>query len=245
LLTTRHRHAEASMHEVERGLDLVGAIGIPPAETRLVLDLPAGSRRNAERRRMALQGTPGRDPGRPLVVVHPGCSMPARAYPAQQYAEVIDALVAGLNATVALTGVEAERELTATITARLSPAARARTHDLAGELAFADVCACIAEADLVVTNNTGPMHVAAATRTPVVALFALTNPPEQWRPWQVPHRLLNHDVPCRLCYSRICPYEQECISTVSASEVVAAARELGIGAGYSMRIGEPVFAEGV
>ena len=245
LLTTRHRHAEPSMHEVERGLDLVGAVGIPPAETRLVLDLPAESRRNAQRRRMALAGTPGRDPGRPLVVVHPGCSMPARAYPAERYVEVIDTLAAGLNATVALTGVEAERELTARITTELSPAARARTHDLAGDLAFADVCALIAEADLAVTNNTGPMHVAAATGTPVVALFALTNPPEQWRPWQVPHLLLNHDVPCRICYSRVCPYDQQCISTVSATEVVAAARELGIGAGSTTRIGEPVFAEGV
>ena len=75
---------------------------------------------------------------------------------------------------------------------------------LAGELDFAELCALIERADMMITNNTGPMHLAAAVKTPVVALFALTNPPEQWGPWRVPHRLLYHEVACRLCYQRIC-----------------------------------------
>src|SRR3712207_900419 len=100
LLTTRHRHPEALLHEVERGLDLVGAVGILPADRRLVLDLPDDARRRVHQRRLALTGTPAHDPGRPLVVVHPGCSMPARTYPAERYGEVVDALVGELNATV-------------------------------------------------------------------------------------------------------------------------------------------------
>src|SRR3712207_1221244 len=70
------------------------------------------------------------------------------------------------------------------------------------------------------------MHVAAAVKTPVVVLFALTNPPEQWGPWRVPHRLLNHEVPCRLCYSRVCPYTHDCLRRVSPATVVAAAADL-------------------
>jgi len=84
----------------------------------------------------------------------------------------------------------------------------------------------VAAADLTVTNNTGPMHVAAAVKTPVVALFALTNPPAQWGPWRVPHRQLYHEVPCRLCYSRVCPHGQECLRLVTPAMVVAAAEEL-------------------
>jgi ADP-heptose:LPS heptosyltransferase len=91
---------------------------------------------------------------------------------------------------------------------------------------FAGLCALIERADLTITNNTGPMHVAAAVKTPVVALFALTNPPAQWGPWRVPHRQLFHDVPCRLCYSRVCPYGQECLSLVTPAQVVEAATEL-------------------
>jgi ADP-heptose:LPS heptosyltransferase len=70
------------------------------------------------------------------------------------------------------------------------------------------------------------MHIAAAVKTPTVALFALTNPPEQWGPWHVPHHLLNHDVPCRLCYNRACPYEHDCLRQVTPETVVTAASDL-------------------
>ena len=93
-------------------------------------------------------------------------------------------------------------------------------------LPFPQFCALLEAADLVITNNTGPMHVAAAVGTPVVALFALTNPPEQWGPWRVPHRLLWREVPCRLCYSRICPTTHDCLVGVPPPRVVEAALAL-------------------
>ena len=70
------------------------------------------------------------------------------------------------------------------------------------------------------------MHIAAAVKTPVVALFALTNPPEQWGPWHVPHRQLYHDVSCRICYNRICPYNHECLRLITPEMVADAAEEL-------------------
>ena len=108
-------------------------------------------------------------------------------------------------------------------------------HPCAGTLAFAERCAAIAAADLTITNNTGPMHVAAALKTPVVTLFALTNPPEQWGPWHVPHRQLYHEVACRICYSRVCPYGHECLRQVSPAMVVDAAAELLAEASMALR----------
>jgi hypothetical protein len=70
------------------------------------------------------------------------------------------------------------------------------------------------------------MHISAAVKTPVVALFALTNPPEQWGPWRVAHRQLYHDVPCRICYQRVCPYQHECLRLVTPEMVVENAAEL-------------------
>lgn len=222
LLTTRHKHPERPMHEVERALDLVGAIGFGASADDLVLSVP-GAARAALAARLGERGIAGR---RPLIAVHPGCSMPARTYPWEQYAAVVDRLVADLGATVALTGVADEAALIDRIYDRLRPETRRATHRLAGALPFAEFCALVEAADLTVTNNTGPMHVAAAVKTPVVALFALTNPPEQWRPWRVPHRLLNHDVPCRICYSRVCPHGHECLRLVGPEAVVAAAADL-------------------
>ena len=279
LLTTRHKHPERLMHEVERGLDLVGALGITTEARDLVLRVPPAARERMWARVEAVRdgeasgqgnvpgqisvaarhGAPGqqvrpRAGGRrvnprlsavrrrepclrglkteaygyagPLVVVHPGCSMPARTYPWEQFAQVVELLVAELGARVALTGADNEAELVGRIYGRLSARARRSTLPLAGALAFDELCALIEAADLTITNNTGPMHISAAVKTPVVALFALTNPPEQWGPWQVPHRQLYHEVACRLCYARVCPYGHECLALVTPVQVVAAAREL-------------------
>ena len=222
LLTTRHKHPERMMHEVERGLDLVGAIGIRTKDRSLRLAVPDDAR-DEVRATLALRRI---DRSRPLVVVHPGCSMPARTYAWERFVEGAQQLVEEDAATIVLTGVAGERELAERIRGGVEGTARDSVFSLAGELSFPGLCALIETADLTITNNTGPMHVSAAVGTPVVALFALTNPPEQWGPWQVPHRLLNRDVPCRICYSRVCPYGHECLSLVTPTDVVAAAREL-------------------
>jgi ADP-heptose:LPS heptosyltransferase len=217
LLTTRHQHPDRMMHEVERGLDLVAAAGFVTGDTDLVLRVPEEAR---ERLRamlpLILRGCTG-----PLVVVHPGCSMPARTYSWERYADVCNEAVRQLGATVVLTGAESEREMVARIATR----AERDPICLAGELSFPLFCALIEAAHAVITNNTGPMHIASALKTPVVALFALTNPPEQWAPWHVPHRQLYREVPCRLCYSKICPRGHECLA-VGAGVVVAAAADL-------------------
>ncbi len=222
LLTTRHKHPERMMHEVERGLDLTAALGIDTEERALVLEVPSEARRAIA----DLLATYRVEAGQPLVVVHPGCSMPARTYPWEMYAEVCDLLVQRSGATVFLTGAEDERALVGRIVERLAPEHRSQVIPLAGMLPFPEFCALIEAADLTITNNTGPMHIAAAVKTPVVALFALTNPPEQWGPWRVPHRQLYHDVACRLCYSRVCPYGHECLRLVTPQMVVEAASDL-------------------
>ncbi|MFN8499511.1 MAG: glycosyltransferase family 9 protein, partial [Anaerolineae bacterium] len=216
LLTTRHKHPEHMMHEVERGLDLVAAVGLATDNLDLALRVPDEARRSlAERLPLA-------DLPRPLVVVHPGCSMPARTYPWEMFAASADLLAERLGATIVLTGVADERPLTERIAARMTRPALS----VAGDLSFPEFAALIEAADLTITNNTGPMHISAAVKTPVVALFALTNPPPQWGPWRVPHRQLYHEVACRLCYSRVCPTDHACLRQVTPEMVAEASVEL-------------------
>lgn len=232
LLTTRHKHPERMMHEVERGLDLVGALGMGTHDRDLVLHVPDAARAGFRDwgLEVGLQLSHPIQPlgpaTQPLIVVHPGCTMPARTYPWDLFAEVADRLIERFGATVVLTGSAGEAELVERIRDRMREANRAAAISCAGVLPFESFCALIDAADLVITNNTGPMHIAAALKTPVVALFALTNPPEQWGPWRVPHRVLYHDVPCRICYSRVCPYGHECLRLVSPQQVATAAAEL-------------------
>jgi lipopolysaccharide heptosyltransferase II len=217
LLTTRHKHVEGPVHEVERNLELVGVAGLVASADDLVLRVPDAARARVRARLRAI----GRRGG-PLVVLHPGCTMPARTYPWEQFADAADLMVEALGATVVLTGSADELPLVEQICGHMRRPARS----LAGALSLPELCALVDEADLVVTNNTGPMHIAAAVKTPVVALFALTNPPEQWGPWRVPHRRLSHEVPCRICYSRVCPTDHACLREVRPAHVLEAARDL-------------------
>jgi ADP-heptose:LPS heptosyltransferase len=74
---------------------------------------------------------------------------------------------------------------------------------------------------VMVSNNTGPAHIAAALGTPLVDLYALTNP--QHTPWQVEHRLLFHDVACRFCYKSVCPQgHHDCLNKVDPDAVADA-----------------------
>src|SRR4051794_38164569 len=92
LLTTRHRHPDRMMHEVGRALNLVEAVGFGPSGVDLVLQIPAQiSERIAswlgERASERRTGHSG-----PCIVVHPGCSMPARTAPPEQFAEICECL---------------------------------------------------------------------------------------------------------------------------------------------------------
>ena len=222
LLTTRYKHPEPIVHEVERALNLVGALDMQTSARDLVLQVPPEARIESESW-LAQQDFADQYP---LVVVHPGCTMPARTYPWEMYVEVINLLVEQLSARVVVTGDSSEEELVKRVLEYVEPAKRGQVQGAAGELSFAGLCALLQRADLAITNNTGPMHLAAAVQTPVIALFALTNPPEQWGPWNVAHHQLYVDVPCRICYSRVCPYAHECLRLVSPQMVLEAAQDL-------------------
>jgi len=78
---------------------------------------------------------------------------------------------------------------------------------------------------VIVCNNSGPVHIAAAVGTPVTVLYALTNP--QHTPWKATARVLNHDVPCRNCLTTVCPQRHHaCLEGVAPDEVAHAALDL-------------------
>jgi ADP-heptose:LPS heptosyltransferase len=199
-------------HEVRRQLDLLAAVGITAADDRLALHVPPA----AERRAAALIDALGLR--RPWAVLHAGASAPSRRYP--HFAEVLRGLdEQGVG--VVLTGGEGE----ASLVADLRAAAGVAAPSLAGRLDVAELAALLAQASLLVSNNTGPVHLAAAVGTPVVDLYALTNP--QHTPWGVPHRVLSHDVPCKYCYKSVCPTGHHgCLRAVAPAEVVTAALDL-------------------
>jgi len=203
-------------HEVRRQLDLVASVEYETATESLSLWVPPESQATA----IAALEAAGVHPGDRFVVLHPGASAPSRRYPAKQFGAAAAALQRDAFPVV-ITGDTSEIELCEEV----RQAAGTGSISLAGRLSLGELAAVINEATLLIASNTGPVHIAAAVGTPVVDLYALTNP--QHTPWGVPNRVLNRDVPCRHCYKSVCPEgHQSCLRGVTPIEVVEAARQL-------------------
>ncbi|HLO63690.1 MAG TPA: glycosyltransferase family 9 protein, partial [Azonexus sp.] len=192
-------------------------VGAVTADERLSFRLPPGAREVAAARLQAV----GIDPGRRWIVLHPGASAASRRYSPEQFAAVAELLAAWPDCQLVFTGDRIENGLVETIRGGLHRAVAS----LAGALDLGELAAVIGGAALLVANNTGPVHIAAALGTPVVDIYALTNP--QHAPWQVPHRVVYHDVPCRFCYRSVCPQSHhDCLRLLDPQRVASAAREL-------------------
>ncbi len=208
LLDVRHRGVPDDLHEVERALSLAGAAGftLPPNdEGRLTMHVAAKN--------------PVAGSGR-YVVVHPGATVPARAWSLASNRALVRALTAR-GERVVVTGGTADRELCAAV-------AGAEALDLSGRTDFATLGRVISDAVALVVGNTGAAHVAAAVGTPVVSLFAPTIPAARFRPWRVAHVLLgDQEIACRNCRARSCPRgDHACLGAVKVDDVLAALREL-------------------
>jgi len=203
-------------HEVRRQLDLVAAVGAVTSDETLSLTVPAAARGRVRRLLDALQVAERR-----WIVLHPGGTAPSRRYPPESFAEVARRLTAESGDTIVFTGNADEQGIVLEIQRRMG----IPSLSLAGRLDLEEMIALVAEAPLLVSNNTGPVHIAAAVGTPVVDLYALTNP--QHTPWGVPHRVLFQDVPCKYCYKSVCPERHHaCLRGVAPEDVVAAALAL-------------------
>lgn len=209
LIDVRHRVPD-DIHEVERAQSLATAAGFPSP--------PDDDGRLAVRHRLRL---PRERPVRPTVVVHPGASVPARAWAPHRARQLVGTLARSGHAVV-VTGDPSERALTAFV-AGSHPAVR----DAGGTTTLDGLADELAAADVVVCGNSGPAHLAAAVGTPVVSLYAPTVPAVRWRPWGVPHVLLgDQSAPCRGCRARECPQPGHPCLDVSVSEVTRAVERL-------------------
>lgn len=220
-------------HEVQRQLDLVGTVGCRAGDERLSLQV-----RDADREFVSnLLAGLGIDHSRPWTVIHPGSTAPSRCYNPASFAEVARRLTVDRNCQVLFTGVEAERALIEGIQKQMGVSSRS----LINTLNLGQMAALLAIAPLLISNNTGPVHMAAALGTPVVDLYALTNP--QHTPWMVRQRVLYQDVPCKFCYKSLCPEgHHDCLERVTPDQVVRAAWELlQAGRGWQPEARSPLF----
>lgn len=207
----------ATRHEVQRQLDLVAHIGCAAPDTALSFEVPAAVAARVAR----MLEEAGIAPAAPYLVLHAGASAASRRYPIRHWLVLTGMLGTRLGYPMILTGDRGDLELLRP----LSETWVGPVHSLIGKLDLGELGALIRSASLLITGNTGPAHIAAAVGTPLVDLYALTNP--QHTPWRVAHRLLFHDVSCRNCLRSSCPQSHhDCLDALAPRTVLEAAVEL-------------------
>ena len=170
-------------HQVHRDLDLIKTVGASVTDDRLSLTIPEGAYLAAERK-LSKQGV---DVRKPWIIFHAGVSEPKRQFPKKIWIEAGKKMIdQGYQAL--FTGTKNESVLTEELAIGIGEQA----YSVAGLFSLEEFVAVIKHAPLVISVNTGTVHIAAATGTPIVVLYAATNP--QHTPWKVPCKILQFEV---------------------------------------------------
>jgi ADP-heptose:LPS heptosyltransferase len=203
------------LHEAERHLAVVEHLGAPSQGSALAFPLTAADAAEAARVRAAAGLSE-----RPYAVIHPGATSPSRLWPAERFAAVADAL-AERGLAVAVTGVPGEEALTRAVTAAM----RHDAADLCGETRLGGYAALLQSAAVLVANDTGSAHLAAALGVPSVTVF-LSGDPVRWSYADPRHAVARVQVECNPCPHLVCPIDHRCATRVTAPAVLAAAERV-------------------
>lgn len=213
-LNDRVPYPSSTMHSIERYLTLIESLGCRSGSPKYFIPIRHVHRDKVtsflEENQITFE--------KPLVLLHPGTRWESKMWHDMSWGELGDILYREHNCQVVYTGSDEDKALVERIIRlqRFPGIATAGRWNL-NELAFLQT-----QADVVVTPDSGPMHLAAALNTPVVALFGPTDP-DRTGPHGSGHRVIVKSVHCRPCFKRTCA-TKECLMTITPQEVSEAVR---------------------
>lgn len=161
----------------------------------------------------------GIDPERPYIVVAPTNEFYTKRWEPKRYAAIAESLIAR-DFQIVMTGAPTEEQRS-----QLAAVQAATKHELASlnSLSIGELVAVIAQAELFVGNDSGPAHIAAAVKTPLVVLFGPASS-VRWSPWRAPSVLVQNYFPCNPCSMYTCEAfdEPECIRSITVDQALKA-----------------------
>jgi heptosyltransferase-2 len=208
----------SAAHHVHDYLQLVAALGANPLPVPPLLHV-AGEEISAARVRLGLKA------GSVFVGLNPGAEYgPAKRWPAERFVEVAVRVHRETQCSFVLLGGRADLELAGEIAAAIaSQIGTTHVTNVAGQTTLRELCSVLKACAVVVTNDTGPMHVAAAVGTPVVVPFGSTAPELTGPTLGVAaHKLVSGPAPCAPCFRRECPIDFRCMTGISVDRIAQA-----------------------
>ena len=200
-------------HALLRSMMLLDAIGIPADE--IEYNLPLFEQNYSKANDLLTQHDVKEY--KLLIAINPVAKWETKLWSNEKFAKLADMLVEQYDAKIVFTGGDKDRSLIADVVSGM----QGRSFNLAGETSLKMLAALYEKSDLLVSTDTGPMHIAAAVGTPVVALFGPTAP---WRtgPFGHGHQIVRAGLECSPCFKRQCK-TMECMKQLSVEQVFATA----------------------
>ena len=220
LLTHRlpHRKQEGRQHEAVYTLELLQLFGITPPPPQPIVPIAAAAAQRVDAR-LAESSIGSSDR---LVAIHPSASCVSKRWMPDRFAAVADRLITQQGAHVCLVAGESDTHVAEAV----ALAMRQPVINLAGRLSVAELAALFHRCRLLISNDSGPVHVAAAVGLPVVDIFGRNQRGLSWQRWGPigeGHVVLHKEVGCVTCLAHRCDIGFLCLTSLSAQEVYEAA----------------------
>ena len=197
---------DRSRHAVDQNMDVVRHLNVDEIEPCFPVEFPG------------LEV----DYDRPRVALMPVSRWATKNWPVRCFAEVAAGLCRADGISLFLFGTRADMPACAEILRAVDGDAV----NLAGKTSLVEMGGYLQQMDLLISNDSGPVHMAVSAGTPVLAVFGPTDP-QRTGPWGQGHRVVTAPVPCRPCFSRTCAEQGfPCMSNISSEEVACVAREM-------------------
>ena len=214
-------NAAMNAHQIHEYLHLAAALGANPEPVAPQLFVSPDEFEAAKKKFGLLENT------QPIFGLNPGAEYgPAKRWPIERFIAAAKEIQRRTNCVWLIFGGKGDIALTGQIAAAIHDS-RFTIHDLSGQTSLRELMALLKSCRVLLTNDSGPMHVAAALDTPVVVPFGSTSPEltGPGLPGDARHRLLKSDAPCSPCFLRECPIDFRCMNGISVERVVGAVLE--------------------
>jgi len=203
--------------EVDRLMSLLTPLGIDSAKVDFRLPINDKDRKSVH----ALWNHYNLKDKNPPVAICPGAKFPVKRWSVGRFAEVIYRLQEQFSAKIVLIGGSMEKTIGEEIVKR----AKNSVVNLIGKTNYMESAEVISRCNLLISNDCGPVHLAAAVGTPVVGVYSSRDFPGAWHPWGENHTILRNDsVSCRFCFRMECE-TMKCINSITADQVIEACRK--------------------
>lgn len=208
-LNERIQSYNPDLHAVERCLNLAGYLGAEVNGPRF--SIPFGERDMKCVKRFLRNN--GIDESDRMIAVHPGSGWVTKLWERERFSYLCDRIIDQFGVRIIFTGDEDDRSMIEAISSKM----HGRAFNTAGRMSLKELACFLSLVDLMITTDTGPMHIASAMKTPVVAIFGPTAP---WRtgPYGNGHTVIRSNVACSPCFKKKCDTKR-CMDEITVDDV--------------------------